>query len=93
MSTAQIKSAFIAALGNAGTCTACTMQYVEGGKMQLLRFYVRFPGVDGESVLECRVPRGESLIVAAREKGEAIRENPDDPAHSVFQTPASQVNG
>lgn len=71
MSTAQIKSAFVSELGNLGHCTACTMQYTDGGKTQLLRFYVRQPGVE-EQVFEARVPRGESLIVAAREKAKEI---------------------
>lgn len=68
MSTAQIKSAFINAIGASGTCTLCTMQYVDGGRAQLLRFYVCRPG-GIEQVVEAQVPRGESLIDAARQAG------------------------
>lgn len=73
MSTAQIKSAFIQAMGAAGTCTLCTMQYADGGKMQVLRFYVVRPG-QGEAVIEVNVPRGTSLIDAARREGAKIKE-------------------
>jgi hypothetical protein len=74
MSTAQIKSAFVNELGQAGTCTLCTMQYVDGGKMQLVRFYVVRPGAD-EQIIEARVPRGSSLIEAARNEAAKFKES------------------
>lgn len=68
MSTAQIKAAFVSTIGAAGSCTLCTMQYLDDGKAQLLRFYVCRPG-GSEEVVEATVPRGESLIAAARLAG------------------------
>ena len=69
MSTAQIKCAFVSAIGAAGSCTLCTMQYVDGGQQQLLRFYVCRPG-GTEQIVEAMVPRGDSLLAAARIAGE-----------------------
>lgn len=74
MSTAQIKAAFTNELGMAGTCTAVTMQYVDDGKMQLLRFYVRKPGRP-EMVHEAKVPRGDSLLAAAKIAAKEVRED------------------
>ena len=68
MSTAQIKAAFTNIIGAAGSCKLCTMQYLEDGKVQQLRFYVCRPG-GSEEVIETRVARGESLIAAARLAG------------------------
>jgi hypothetical protein len=73
MSTAQIRSAFVNELGNLAVCTTCTMQYQDQGKTQLLRFYLRRPGGTGEEVVEARVPRGESLIAAARDKAKELK--------------------
>lgn len=74
MSTASIKSAFVGEVGPGITCHLCTMNYIDGGKMQLLRFYIRRGSAD-EEIVEVNVPRGESLIVAARERARSLREN------------------
>lgn len=66
MSMADVKSAFVAALGDAGSCTSASMSYVpENRSLQRLAFTVAAAGET--HVLTEDVPPGVDLAGKARE--------------------------
>lgn len=71
MAMADVKSAFNAALGTAGTCTAATMGYVpENRRLQRLTFTVNVNGTV-HSVTD-DIPPGVDLAGKAREMATAF---------------------